>query len=246
MSAGDNDMSITREAWVEKIAKLLAKAEGAGSPQEAETFFAKAQDLMTRWGIEDAELRATGQGPAYELVKVQVILGTYSPTADATAMAAVAKAMDVVVLYASYRGSGTKPYVQLCGWSDDVDRFQMVWSTLSLAMIRLMKQAEPRTSDRGVTRKFRQSYKVGFAQGVAAKMNAAKRERMGESAGSNLPALVDRAREAEQWAKTGTRERKSTFAIDNGAFHAGRRAGLTADLNNNNKVSGKSAAALTR
>lgn len=48
----------TQEKWAEKIAALLRKAEQAG-PEEAEVFFAKAQELMAKYAIDEAMLAAS-------------------------------------------------------------------------------------------------------------------------------------------------------------------------------------------
>jgi hypothetical protein len=49
--------TVNKSAYVEKVRKLLVKAEGASTSEEAEAFFAKAQSLITKWEIEEAELR---------------------------------------------------------------------------------------------------------------------------------------------------------------------------------------------
>ena len=46
-----------------RIRTLLAKAEATEFAAEAETFTAKAQDLMTRHAIDEALLRAAGDQP---------------------------------------------------------------------------------------------------------------------------------------------------------------------------------------
>lgn len=46
-------------ARLEKIRALLAKAEGTHFPGEAKAFSEKAQELMSKWAIDDAMLRAS-------------------------------------------------------------------------------------------------------------------------------------------------------------------------------------------
>ena len=52
-----------RSRVLNRIRTLLAKAEATEFAAEAETFTAKAQDLMTRHAIDEALLRASGDGP---------------------------------------------------------------------------------------------------------------------------------------------------------------------------------------
>lgn len=52
-------MTDTEEGRLEVIRKLLAQAESTTHPAEAETFVAKAQELMTRWAIDDEMLEAS-------------------------------------------------------------------------------------------------------------------------------------------------------------------------------------------
>ena len=47
-----------QERWVDKVNKLLAKAEGASTEAEAEAFRTKAEQLIVDWGIDDAMLEA--------------------------------------------------------------------------------------------------------------------------------------------------------------------------------------------
>jgi Protein of unknown function (DUF2786) len=58
------------EKMKDKIAKLLAKAEGTDNPHEAETFSNAATKMMLRLGIEEAEVRAamTGAKPVEKVI----------------------------------------------------------------------------------------------------------------------------------------------------------------------------------
>jgi len=49
----------TQEKYADRIAKLLRKAEST-TPEEAEALFAKAQELMAKYAIDAAMLRAAG------------------------------------------------------------------------------------------------------------------------------------------------------------------------------------------
>ena len=49
---------MTDDLWLERVRKLLAKAEGTENPHEAEAFSAKAAALIARYRISPERLRA--------------------------------------------------------------------------------------------------------------------------------------------------------------------------------------------
>src|SRR5688572_13087718 len=57
----------------DKIAKLLAKAEGTNNPLEAETFMRKAEELMLKHGIERAMLEDRKPGHVRQEIIVRRI-----------------------------------------------------------------------------------------------------------------------------------------------------------------------------
>ena len=58
---------------VDKIRKLMALADKAGTPEEAELAFAKAQELMVKHAIDEANLRSEGHTVDSEPIVVHVI-----------------------------------------------------------------------------------------------------------------------------------------------------------------------------
>src|SRR5512134_846180 len=67
----------TQEAWADKISKLLRKAETT-TPEEAEALYAKAQELMAKYAIDEAMLRRAGELSTDEILEEEfVITGIY-------------------------------------------------------------------------------------------------------------------------------------------------------------------------
>lgn len=60
---------------IEKISLLLNKAERASTPEEADAYFAKAQQIATRESIDLEEARSSGTKPADELTQKMFIMG---------------------------------------------------------------------------------------------------------------------------------------------------------------------------
>lgn len=52
-------METETQSRIEKIKKLLALANAAGTPAEAEAAFGRAAEMMTKYGIEQAHIQAT-------------------------------------------------------------------------------------------------------------------------------------------------------------------------------------------
>lgn len=62
-----------------KIELLLAKAAGTDNDAERDAFTAKAEAMMVKWGIEEAELQSRGEVKPEEIVEVRrVYTGNYS------------------------------------------------------------------------------------------------------------------------------------------------------------------------
>lgn len=222
--------SDVRAKYVDRVKKLLAKAESTTSEAEADAFFAKAQALMTEWQIEQAELRDVTDA----VVKHEMKLSSTMPTADVSAVANVAAHYDLKVLYREYVAGYQTAAAIIFGHASDVDRFLMLWSSLELQMIRAMRQAEDPRANRAAQRRFRQSFKVGYTRRVGARLASAKaatiREAEARTPGVGL-VLVSRAELVEQAAAAESGGvRRSSLRLDQRAVAAGASAADAADL----------------
>lgn len=73
----------SKESVMDKVQKLLAKANGTDNQAEAEAFFAKAAQLMTQHGIEQHELKSAEEkaaGPKVEEVSMEGAWSTERPS----------------------------------------------------------------------------------------------------------------------------------------------------------------------
>lgn len=166
-----------RENYVEKIRKLLAKAEGASTPEEAETFFAKVEELMAKWEISDAELAlacSAADAVSWVIKQRAYVVSSYSPKHDAHAMGMVAKAMGLEAYYEPYIRGVQQGRAVILGTEEDLDRFEMLWAVLSVQMTRFMREAEDPSWNRNEQRRFRLGFKVGFGNRVSQRIAAAR------------------------------------------------------------------------
>lgn len=121
------------ESINQKIQKLLRLAERAGTPEEAESASRMAERLMTKWGIEEAVLRA-GMGAD---AKPEQIVTQYGPTlwpvlvkARIAVMSAVAKGLGNMKVYRVTIGKQAK--LAICGFETDVARALVLGESLLL------------------------------------------------------------------------------------------------------------------
>jgi hypothetical protein len=120
---------------IDRIAKLLALAEQAGTPEEAETAFAKAQELASRHSI-DLELARVKAAPGVreKPVKRTITMGTRGKRVNASLVAlfdTIGRSNDVRVLVAQ-----DSTYVVAHGIPSDIDQTEAIWASVAPTMVR--------------------------------------------------------------------------------------------------------------
>jgi hypothetical protein len=230
-----------REKYVVKIAALLRKAEGTDNAQEAETFFAKAQELMTKWAIDDAELAAhQGDKASEKIIRKQVILQMAFYLEDAQVLQAAAIPNQCRVLVTgdkktALRGPGRGERIAiLVGFESDVARVEMLYASLTIQMARAMQndiqEVGVEYMERAEKKRYRISYRLGFASGLMERLKKAKEETVAQGAPGTDLVLADRMTQVDRWlgptkARKGGRRNLDWNAIDSGTA-AARRADL--------------------
>jgi len=119
----------------DKVAKLLRKAERAGTPEEADAFFAKAQELMTKYAIDSmavhAKMNEKQADPFGALGKDVITLTKSYANADALLMQFVAKANDCRTLFDKYAATS-----HLYGYEVDRVNVQLLYGSLLMVVSR--------------------------------------------------------------------------------------------------------------
>lgn len=251
--------------YAEKIAKLLRKAENPGATaEEAEAFITKAQELMTKYAIEEALVNAARIGSAKvaeKIVRDQIVYrGGYAP-AQYDIGAAIARANDCRVLISKYRGTQT---LILNGFESDVARVKMLDASVQIqATGAVTKWARTKdmswmtASQRYIARR---DFLFGFAQGLASQLSEAKergqaeaqREDVQRGGAANSVALVvkDRKERLNEWmdetyGKLRTTSRNYSRGFGGGTS-AGYSAGRSADVSGKGGVGGGNSRQLGR
>src|SRR5829696_7215839 len=159
--AGDrvaSDPDSERARVLMRIRALLAKAEATDHAAEAETFTAKAQDLMTRHAIDDALLAAAGHGAVTAGARRVHLQNPYATT-KTSLLNAVATANRCKVIYFDRLAIATVVGVPL-----DIDQVEMLFVSLLVQATRAMTEAgagQAGSFDRSA--RFRRSFLAAYA-----------------------------------------------------------------------------------
>ncbi len=221
-------------ALLDRVRKLLAKAEAEGvTPPEAEALTAKAAELMARYGIDRARLAASRPDtdrPGGRVIDIE------NPWAQVKAhlLAGLAGAMrcQCVLLHAS--GPGAR--IHVFGYASDLERADILYTSLLLQMARGLAAAAPPDAVRSV-RAWRRSWLLGFITAVitrvrSAEDRAAASADAGEHSGPNTAlVLADRAAVIRhQVAQAYPVTRRTRITYTGRGYSAGYAQGQQADI----------------
>lgn len=221
-----------------KVRKLLAKAEDpAATPEEAETYTAKAAQLVADYGIDQALLAAAD--PARDPVGDRVVVLDAPYAADKSdLLAAVAVALRCrAVRRRRDDGGGRRLSLHLFGHDSDLDRVEVLFTSLLLQAAQGMSRTPVPPWEHKAA--FRRSWLAGFTAAIHRRLVAAERqaaqqaesrfEAAGRSTGlvlADRSLMVEDALASAYPHLTTARPRKLSGS---GAGH-GRAAGERADL----------------
>jgi len=221
---------------VAKIRALLAKAEDkAASPEEAEVYFAKAAELMAKYGIEQAML-AEAHPETDELAHRTIdIKGKYVPD-RATLLFAIGNALGARNVYwtrTDYETGKRYRRVKIYAHESTLERIEILFASLQIQAMNGMAKARPQYGE-SVTA-YRKSWLAGFASSVLRRLsqaeNDAVKEAEAKTTGTEL-VLVKREAAVERFfkqahpnVKTAPRRR-----LTGTGWSDGREAGDRADL----------------
>jgi hypothetical protein len=226
------------------IRGLLAKAEATDYPEEAEAFFAKASELISRWAIDEAMIWAARREGAREqpdelqivvhspyLAQKAVLLGTVATAHGCRAVRLVA-------------GSGSRSEViSVVGFPSELRWVETLATSLLVQLTSAMLAGSPRGVSASESASWRRSFIIGFAEEVGARLTAdretAASERAPDTTGgvegagspSGTPSvavvLASRADEVDSDFRKRHPYVRSSWA-SSGRSRTGRRAGRQA------------------
>ena len=226
------------EDLLDRVRKLLAKAEAEGvTPHEAEALTGKAAELMARYGIDRARLgavRPETDAPADKMVTLD------NPWAAVKSHLLSGLAQALRCQCVLLKGSGSGMRVHVFGYASDIERADILFTSLLVQMARgLAVQEVP--SGAPSAKAWRRSWMLGYCAAVVTRVKAAEQDAAqaadtqqaatGDSGPSTALVLADRTltiRRKAQQAYPRTRQARVTYT-GNG-YANGYREGQRADI----------------
>ncbi|BCY06276.1 DUF2786 domain-containing protein [Actinoplanes sp. L3-i22] len=166
---------------LDRVRALLAKAEATDFPAEAEAYSAKAQELITRYRIEEVTAPVAGVVPFARRIGVD---HPYE-NEKASLLDAVAKANACRTVWSPELGFST-----IFGFDADIDAVELLHTSLLVQANRAMTRDEP-AKGKARVKAFRRSFLVAYAIRIGERLReVAEREFAGR--GDLLPVLRSR------------------------------------------------------
>lgn len=221
---------MANEKMVDKIQKLLAKAEGTTNEHEAATFMAAAQRLMLEHAIEEGMLAKAD--PAR---KTRPIVRTMEFGKNQTGIKALRYLLAGVAennRCKVWMEPGRK-FMGIAGFEEDVEFVLMLTGSIRVQMATALATAAKEPVAKAIGGKtFAVNFLYGYVSRVITRLKAMQRAATEEVVGrSNLPVLLDRKAAVEAVAPQKLRKGPPTKnRVSGAAYGAGANAANNADL----------------
>ncbi|MEV6346559.1 DUF2786 domain-containing protein [Actinoplanes sp. NPDC051851] len=166
---------------LDKVRALLAKAEATDFPAEAESYSAKAQELIARYRIEEVT------APAVDVTPFARRIGVDHPYENekAALLDAVAKANTCRTVWSPELAFST-----VFGFDTDIDAVELLYTSLLVQASRAMTRDEP-AKGKARIKAFRRSFLIAYAGRIGERLRqATDRELSGHD--DLLPVLRNR------------------------------------------------------
>jgi Protein of unknown function (DUF2786) len=174
------------ELLIDKIRKLLAKAEGTDNANEAEAFSAKAAQLIAEHRVDPEHVREALTHGALGLRRIRLGRGAYV-RARLALLDAVARNQDCEVVFET-GPAGTTAVV--AGYESDLEVTEVMYTSLHVQAASRMAGVRSRTP--AATQRWRRAFLFGFANRVAEQLESAKAH-AGASDATTVDGRVPRA-----------------------------------------------------
>lgn len=232
---------MTDPALLSRVRALLAKAESTTFEAEADALTAKAQELITKYAIDQTLVDAADPARADNRPgQREVPVNDPYASAKALLLGGIAHANRAKAVWSSQTRS-----CFVVGFPDDLDAIDLLFTSLLVQATSAMVAAGPQV-DRGGrsrTRSFRHSFLVSFASRISERLQEASRsaidDAVAEYGADLLPVLANRDELVEQtFQEEFPQLRKMGTRVSNGAgWTAGRIAADQAHLHTGKPIS---------
>jgi hypothetical protein len=163
----------TKEEVADKVRKLLTQAEDpAATPEEAQTFTMKAQQLMTKYSIDQAMVLDADKSDKV-VAKGWEIPGPYAGR-KVSLVAAVARANDCRAIYTDLGGG--RRHIEVVGYPTDVEWVETLSGSLDIQLAGALLSAMRAKPDGVHGRTFAVGFVQGFVTEIAARLANARQK----------------------------------------------------------------------
>jgi hypothetical protein len=162
------------DRMLERVRRLLAKAEGAANDAERDAYNAKAAELIARYGIEEALLAADRHEQQQPGDRVVDLHPPYARD-KGSLLAAVATPLRVRVVLRSSRGireASPRLSMHLFGMEADLERVDVLFTSLLVQAAHGLAVARPDDPYESVAA-YRRSWMIGFAAVIQRRLSEA-------------------------------------------------------------------------
>jgi hypothetical protein len=209
------------------IQKLRDQAAGTDYEAESQTFIEKAQELMVRYAVEQADLDARGRATTRPDVVAERFRYVTSAHPDRNLLSYVAVAADCRLIIHSQGRTTTQ--ATLVGQASDIAFTRALYASLLI-----QREAALARADRGYDngRSFNHSFRQAFAVRVSRRLQESKQRVQTRVAGSELvlPSKGDAANRKVAELFPQVKPMSGTRTASSAGRSAGDRAGQTASL----------------
>jgi hypothetical protein len=240
------DAKAARAARMERVAKLLRKAEAvAGTPEEA-VFLDRAFALMAKYGLEEAMVRAsmnegTNSHGADTPKVVERVFNVTSKYGSHQILSCMANALHCRGVHQKSGPTGCPEdsvRVLLIGMPDHIERVHFLWDLLQPQVLRALALLPEGDSWHSTQSVYRRSWVLGFAIGIASRLREHEQKAVEKAESGKAVMLYDLYKRDEERAEAVIRERwpnlqteQSSDSFDPCAVADGQRAAQSAALN---------------
>jgi len=221
---------------LDRVRKLLAKAEHPGTPvEEAQAFSAKASELMAAYAIDQALVEAglggSGRSGAATPIVREIEVDAPYAMPRAVLLDRVARAHRVRVVIGPDAGSGRRRCT-LVGFPVDLDIVEVLFTSLLLQASTAMLHA---SADMARPKAFRRAFLLGYADVIGARLAQVRHQTDSEADRGRPGASLVLADRSDKVDALFDREfphlrRLRMTTTSGGGLTAGRAAGARADL----------------
>lgn len=220
-----------------RVQKLLNQAADQEGTPEGDTFYAKAFDLMARYGFEEHDLSSPGAAPGELRSRVYEFSGAYTDM-QMHLLSCIAAGLHSVALGVRQPRATAVTAATVYGVSRHVERIDLLFSLLKPRMIALAMNLRAEAAGPPLTSLVarRRSFMQGYATAIFQRLQQAEARVEDSQPGYGLALIDDAARARDYMEEELARSdaflsrRRSRRRLDAAAYAAGGAEASRADL----------------